>query len=294
MEMQSSHIGNAARQMLEQAPGGRVLGVTRQGAFLQVGEERVVFLSLETWRGPLTVNLAGDPGALKTLSIGDACTVEGGRLHLGDQHLWIDLAHAAAWTLPPRLQQALAPGERQANLHAVARLLLERKGRREAGPLLPLALGLPLEGLGWPTYSLPDLASLQAALSAGEPEAICSALEPWLGLGPGLTPSGDDLALGLLLCLNRWGEILAPGVDRAALSCLLPPLAARRTSRLSASLIACAAQGEADERLALALDRMVAGRLEPETCAEYLASWGSSSGCDALAGMGLVIQKKRV
>jgi hypothetical protein len=88
MQLQATYIGKAARRALEQAPeeatgGGSVLGVTRHGAFLHNGADWIVFLSQEAWRGPLTVNLAVDPGALEALSPGMAFTIEAGRLRFG-------------------------------------------------------------------------------------------------------------------------------------------------------------------------------------------------------------------
>jgi hypothetical protein len=58
---------------------------------------------------------------------------------------------------------------------------------------------------------------------------------------------------------------------------------------LSANLIECAAQGQANERLILSLDGMITGVPDAERCAGLLAGWGNTSGLDALVGMGVVI-----
>jgi hypothetical protein len=108
-----------------------------------------------------------------------------------------------------------------------------------------------------------------------------------LGLGDGLTPAGDDLILGLLLILNRWGGVLAPGFDVRPLNRAAIDQARQKTTALSQSLIACAALGQADERLLLALDGIMTDQTDPPACAAQLAGWGSSSGAAALAGMGV-------
>lgn len=111
-----------------------------------------------------------------------------------------------------------------------------------------------------------------------------------LGQGAGLTPSGDDVILGCLLAPSRWGRLISPTLDIQALSQELIAQAYRQTTLLSANLIECAAAGQADERLLLALDGIITGQPSTEECAVLLLGWGNSSGCDALAGMGLAIK----
>jgi hypothetical protein len=62
-----------------------------------------------------------------------------------------------------------------------------------------------------------------------------------------------------------------------------------KTTTLSANLIEIAAEGEADERLILALDSVFTGDPSPEKTAEMLISYGSSSGMDAFAGLALAV-----
>jgi hypothetical protein len=64
-------------------------------------------------------------------------------------------------------------------------------------------------------------------------------------------------------------------------------LAYQRTTTLSANLIACAAHGEADERLINAVDGIVTGTPSHAACVECVLGWGHSSGLDALIGMAL-------
>ena len=60
----------------------------------------------------------------------------------------------------------------------------------------------------------------------------------------------------------------------AKLSDLLNRAASQKTTLLSANLIACASQGQADERLISALDGMLTGNPAPEQCAAVYPSWG--------------------
>jgi hypothetical protein len=137
-----------------------------------------------------------------------------------------------------------------------------------------------------------DLIRLQAAIFIGQVPAISAVLQEFMGRGSGLTPSGDDLTLGVLLALSRWGGCLAPVIDLPALIERLLPAARRQTTALSACLIECAAAGQADERLVSALDGIVTGTQEIERLAAGLRGWGSSSGIDALAGMAVTFRSK--
>jgi hypothetical protein len=138
------------------------------------------------------------------------------------------------------------------------------------------------------------LAALRLALDGQEAARIAAAIQPLLGMGAGLTPSGDDLALGLLLALNRWGQTLAPGLDLKLLNREIVRGAYERTTMLSANLIDCASRGQADERLIVGLDGILSGEYDPGMCASSLAGWGNNSGVDALVGMGLAMEVNHI
>jgi hypothetical protein len=109
-----------------------------------------------------------------------------------------------------------------------------------------------------------------------------------LGMGAGLTPSGDDVVTGCLLTLTRWGHALAPGLNIRALAQDVCQGAYRKTTTLSANLIECASVGQANERLILALDGMLSGNID---CQPARVIWqaGGIPGLDALAGMALAL-----
>jgi Protein of unknown function (DUF2877) len=105
-------------------------------------------------------------------------------------------------------------------------------------------------------------------------------VEGLIGLGPGLTPSGDDYLGGAMVAL------LASGRPREAQALWrwLQPRLAGRTSAISAAHLAAAAEGEAHEALHRALQ-------EPSAAAfAALSAVGHCSGWDALAGAGAVLR----
>jgi hypothetical protein len=119
------------------------------------------------------------------------------------------------------------------------------------------------------------------------PDDLLQNLLPLLGKGTGLTPAGDDVILGCLLALSRWGQVFSTSLDIRELGKSLIEQAYHRTTLLSANLIECAAGGQADERLVQALDGIITGQLSAEYCADLLLGWGHSSGLAALSGMGV-------
>ena len=151
--------------------------------------------------------------------------------------------------------------------------------------LVPL-LDLPLSG----TLStdqvtvLNILHTLRQALRDNDLAARLD-IDQLLGRGSGLTPSGDDCVLGLLLMLNRWQA----NKDWCSLNQAVIDATYQKTTTISANLIECAAAGQADERLLNVIDGIVTGKPAIAECTEHVLSWGSSSGIDALAGMAVAV-----
>lgn len=166
-----------------------------------------------------------------------------------------------------------------------------------------------------PPHASPDLAALQAAARgrlpaeglgclvleqhnglSGHAQPGLEALERWLvgnaladeaamliGLGPGLTPSGDDFLGGVMLALHH---VHRDTQARALWRWLEPRLA--RTSAISAAHLAAAAAGEGHEAMHEALAHLFQRRPGWPATLERLAAIGHCSGWDALAGMAAV------
>jgi hypothetical protein len=102
-----------------------------------------------------------------------------------------------------------------------------------------------------------------------------------VGLGPGLTPSGDDYLGGLMIGLHAMNRSdLATGLARLVL-----PVAGRGTGAVSYAHLACAAEGQGGA----ALHRTIEAFAGPDPhdigpCLDAVARMGATSGWDALAG----------
>jgi hypothetical protein len=276
--------------MLEQA--GTVSGITSRGIFLHLKSGWVIFLSSEEYRGPLTINLQGDVQGLRALEPGTPVKIQAGQLHCAAAGLIIHTSEAAQWETPPKPLTMLSAEKRKTQLISLARQVLVARKAEGLCALLAMLLDLPNDYGDHDQIEVqitPAIKSLQQALVSYQAAQVTMALEPFLGLGAGLTPSGDDLAIGLLLALNRWGNLLKPVLEIEELNRIVVQIAYSRTTTLSANLIECATLGQADERLVFALDGLLSGRPGLEICAANLLAWGNSSGCDALVGMALAI-----
>lgn len=122
---------------------------------------------------------------------------------------------------------------------------------------------------------------LWQALKANDPSLAAQAAKGLAGLGPGLTPAGDDLLLGALFAL--WAS--APSPVAEALGHSIGSAAIPRTHQLSAAWLAAGMRGEAPElwhKLFVAIannDVQSLGQV-----AMRILPTGHSSGADALAG----------
>ena len=117
----------------------------------------------------------------------------------------------------------------------------------------------------------------QPALEALERWLVGNALsaeaEALVGLGPGVTAPGDDYLGGVLLALRLCGR----GAQATSLWRWLEPRLAGRTRDISATHLAAAAAGEAQE----ALHKVLNG--EPELDALDAAGWDGLAGALAVA-----------
>jgi len=111
-------------------------------------------------------------------------------------------------------------------------------------------------------------------------------LAPLVGLGPGLTPSGDDLLGGALVGLTAIGLLDL----RDAIWTGLRPHAAARTNDIARAHLAAAAEGECAAALDEAVEALLSGGLGLAPAVRAVAAVGHTSGWDALAGVVIVLR----
>jgi hypothetical protein len=290
VDLIATSLGSYAAKSLHAANGPVVRGVTSRGIYLQTSAHSVVFLTRDPTHGPFTINVKALPGEFSRLAAGDLVICQEERIDLPSEALTIRLGEAHIWTTPPPSPNTASATAQIQNLKTLARKLLDSKGWVGLASLLPDLIGLD----GLPAAELdplgmqPALLGCLEALTQKDAPAALENLLRGLGRGPGLTPSGDDLCVGVLLALNRGvpGWLGAQPVTWLAQS--LREAAYQKTTTYSANLLEAAGEGQADERLLAACDSVFNGEPNPSTAAGALTHWGSSSGVDTLAGIALV------
>lgn len=203
------------------------------------------------------------------VTVGQAARVGGGKVDLGG--------------LVVRVRRWWDPVPRLGHVHPAA--LAERLAVVER--LLP----------AWPPPRAPvTLAERGAVLEAAslrlDTAAAATAIGDLIGLGPGLTPAGDDVVASLVAGVRLLaGAVAGPALGVApALDQLVTALtaavvgAAGRTTWLSAALLRHATRGEVAAPVAGLLAGL-AGRAAPAVAVERLLGIGHTSGHDLATGL---------
>jgi hypothetical protein len=141
-----------------------------------------------------------------------------------------------------------------------------------------------------------DPAALMTYCANGDLAGAVEQAERIVGLGTGIVPAGDSVLCGLLLALRLLGGAI-PGGTRAVwladwLSAAVTSYASERTTPLAASLLHCAARGQAAAEVAAVLhgvagedpvepaaQRLFAAKQAPVSTADL--AWGIVVGCRA-------------
>ena len=280
-------VGNCIAQQLAAEQKLKLIGKTSRGCFLQTASAWTLFLSEESPRGPLTINLP--PGTITPIkeAAAGAILLRQSILHISNT-VQLSLKDAPRWQSSPPLKSILPTATRRNTITETIQTILQRKAASGLSGILPDLL--PLLELPSPTLATDGpftkkLCALIADLHTSDLQTLEKHLTAFLGQGSGLTPSGDDFLLGFFLTLHRWGASLPLANAALPLGSEIAAAARQKTTHLSASLIECAINGEADQRLILALDGLMTTEKCDTTWLDGLLSWGSSSGLDAFAGM---------
>lgn len=161
----------------------------------------------------------------------------------------------------------------------------------------PRGFGQLLEGRR-PPFPL-DLAVARVrrfvgALAAGDPQLITDHAIPLLGLGTGLTPSGDDLVGGALFALRL---LHGDAAETEALAMRILDAAPARTHAISVALLSDLAAGRTYQRLHDVIAALADPACPTDAVAcrmDALGRIGHSSGWDMQAGLLAAIAPRRL
>ena len=211
MKTSISHIGFHAQQVLERSKSALVSGIASRGIYLQPEDDWTLYLSQEIFKGPLTMNLEEVSTRLDKIKAGSRVQFSAGEIQFPDEKLTILLKDSKTWfPFPADKDLKSIPGDLDSILSTAHKIT-------PGNPYLPLLSENPGQIPGVPVIG-ERIQYLQEALRTGIQEKVAEGSLKLLGLGPGLTPLGDDFLLGVLLSFNRWGHLLSstlPDIQKA-------------------------------------------------------------------------------
>ena len=292
-------LGTGAERALAPGMDGRVMAVFRRSFYVESDAGGLACLGPPSLgAGPLNA-IAALPGGVEWEASG---LVPGARARRNGDALEVagrfafTIAGASAWqpARPPAPWSAADLGRGLDTLTAQARRMAPADS---LGPLIPGLAGREDVAGDETIDGSPFLRAARAAAAAlrawlewglgvdgveeGEDARRLRGAAGLIGLGPGLTPSGDDCVGGAMIALHVFGQ--GSVADRLAAWAL--PLARTQTGAISFAHLACAAEGQGSA----ALHETLAALATPGApgLAVHLGAIdaiGHTSGWDALAG----------
>ena len=288
--LRAQSIGAVAVREISQSVSGRITAVFDRSVYVDLGSQWICFGDATVGNGPVNLSLEPTPysGVFADLAVDQPVRVCAGAVHLGNRPLIIKTA-AKVWSpplVPCWTNESLMRGLDA--LNAISRGRVPRQG-----------LGVFLYGHGAELSDTREAHVCALPVSEFERwllshladkrcvEGVPESAQQLIGLGPGLTPSGDDFLGG--------GRIIKNLVHRQDIAALLySDLSSHlltRTGPISRSHLAAASAGQGLETLHLAINSVIEGNVGMiPSRVQHIERIGSSSGWDALAGGCVVLR----
>lgn len=248
-------------------------------------EDRLITLLIsDRYELPQGIRVSAKNAPLPSLTVGLRAAARGGILRFEASPLSIDLRGAPVWKCPvPELGADMGlPAVQQA--WATAWELLNQEQRLKgtdivADDLFRMNTGTPLnQRMNGPVMSL-----VTSTVQFDEQNSI-QAAEKMIGLGPGVTPSGDDILLGFLAGLwSAAGGNARHGSFIRAFGRALMPLA-KQTGEISRTYLYHATRGQFSSSLSHLAEAIARGGQVEDEIQESMRV-GHSSGMDSVTGL---------
>lgn len=294
--LEASSVGCAARARLGGEGEGVILGVFDGAINVGLLRGMVCLVPEAVERGPLNITLRLPARASKMSSLGaragDKVRVRGGKLELCD-HYRIAFRHAQVyWPKREFTSSILEDAGISSNLEVVRKTALRLGSKAGLGGLLVL-LG-PATGQRaarplniFASAAIPSLIRLEQAFRSEDGSLMTDAIGGLIGLGPGLTPSSDDMLAGLvLLCILYTRSRESSLGSNRFISQAIAEEAQGKTTALSEEWLRQAALGRGNEPVMRLCEAVLTSQpkdVERET--KRVLTIGETSGTDIALGV---------
>lgn len=289
-------IGTGVRHILEPSGlAGEVVAVYTNSCYARFADGQLACIgSLRLDDGPLTLRVAFPPGQdMAALGIRTGAPVHRASdgLQLGDG-IWLDTSNAAFWS-PSDIEAYASTETIERRMDSVIARLEAVAPDAGLAPLIGSAESLARGETAVTASQLAQLASPRVAELIGgmwsrSKLEIDAGITGLVGLGPGLTPSGDDLLGGLMIGLQAMAQTNADLRD--LLYCMeraINRIAKSQTTGVSSALLAHATQGIGSASVHRLVQSLLQSddSLDPLEEALRVSNSGHTSGWDCLTGL---------
>lgn len=261
--------GSIARRLAIEGAAGEICGVFSHAVYCTFGKEVLLLHGREWGEVPFGIALPDIVAfrSVLTAEVGDIAAFTADGLRLGGQIL------PCALTAPER------PAPESFTLPRAERIAAVESYVHAHGS----AAGILDYIAGNRAHAAESVQTLSDAMRADDAERASAAAVRLIGLGRGLTPSGDDYLAGFFTLLAA-AEQCGMAVPRAAKSCADAVLQnLDRTSRISGAYLGNALCGEYFTVYDRAV-RALLGEGDPAAHWDFVLRMGASSGTDTLCG----------
>jgi hypothetical protein len=284
--IQIERIGIAAARALQDGARGEVAAVFERSFYVTLGEAWICLVPRGGGLGPLNAECreASLAGVIKSLRIGDRAAVENKSLRAGSA-LVLSLESAKEWR--PALPRDWNRDSIERGLAKLRAATNSRALPREGLAALLADSSTQLNAVAAAAQApIGDLQSMLRKAIAGNRDSLDAAkLLPLIGLGPGLTPSGDDTIGGALITLHVLGEDKV----RDRLWHELAPHARAATGDISFAHLSAAAEGFGHEAVHRLINNVMEGGEDLPGALDAVHAIGHTSGWDAILGLAIAL-----
>ena len=292
LKLYSCQIGETAHRLLAPGVYGQVLAGFSRAAYLVTEQAELFWLASEN--APMHLRGLRIAGPFPKLVAGEHFFIEGECINIAPD-LQVGFGDASTWAVSPiPAKAALEIDQIPVRVKGIFPTVFDLSQASGFGRLIPKILSLaacqpddeaeidPVLALAW--LSICEIA--KACLLRDMP-CLLQKANALVGLGEGLTPSGDDFLGGLLFCVNTI-QRLYPGFINLDSSeqALFIESAKQRTHLISFTLLKDLTNGQAIEPLHELIHSVLSDQ-PPESIrlASSLTQIGHSTGWDLLTGV---------
>lgn len=252
---------------------GTVLATFVRSCYLDLDGQIVVVVLPDLLNGPLNLVVAADSGfTFDSLPVGAPVSGSPLFIRVGDA-VEISLEQSSVWNPAVAGWDHTNLSRIRANLRMVSSLVQTEAPDGSFAAYFHDPARLPAR-------AIEAMKLLEGGLAQPSVELVEAAARQLAGLGGGLTPSGDDVLVGTLICLT-----VLPGGDHRAPRGAILAATQGRTTRISAAYLASASRGEAGEAWHDLMRSLAeSDRTAVESATRGVIAFGETSGADMLAG----------